>query len=189
MQMTIRRTRTLAFALALVMAGVAGCSREAPPPATATAPAETTDAVAPVAPAAPEKLPPAAAAHADAYLHADAPPDIIPERDPDDPRMPPAAAAHANAPASIAVGEPNPSAPGAVDTSCRTDADCAIKDVGSCCGARPACVNVSSPTFPEQVKAQCKPSGRMGICGYPAITGCKCTNGMCQGTGADATVQ
>jgi hypothetical protein len=87
----------------------------------------------------------------------------------------------------IAVGEPNPGAPSTVDRSCKTDADCAIKDVGSCCGYRPACVNTASPTFPDQVKAQCADSGRMGICGFPAITGCKCTAGQCEGTGADAS--
>ncbi|MGH8029230.1 MAG: hypothetical protein ACREO3_04770 [Arenimonas sp.] len=88
--------------------------------------------------------------------------------------------------ASIAVGEPNPGAPGVVNASCHTDADCTIKDVGSCCGYRPQCVNKSSPTFPEQVKAACAQDGRMGICGFPAITGCTCTAGRCEGTGADA---
>jgi hypothetical protein len=92
-------------------------------------------------------------------------------------------------PRSIAVGEPHPGAPGVVDKSCRTDADCAIKDVGSCCGQRPACVNASSPTFPEQVKAACAESGRMGICGFPAITGCKCNAGQCEGTGSELEVQ
>jgi hypothetical protein len=85
---------------------------------------------------------------------------------------------------AIAVGEPNPAAPGTVDTSCTTDADCAIKDVGSCCGYRPACVNADSPTFPKEVQAQCAKDGRMGICGFPAITGCTCTAGKCEGTGA-----
>jgi hypothetical protein len=87
---------------------------------------------------------------------------------------------------SIAIGEPHPGAPTVVDRGCQTDADCAIKDVGSCCGYAPACVNKASPTFPEQVQAQCAKSGRMGICGFPAITGCKCTAGQCEGTGADA---
>ena len=102
--------------------------------------------------------------------------------------VPPALAARKREEAarnSIAVGEPNPSAPDVVDASCKTDADCAIKDVGSCCGYRPACVNRASPTFPERVKEQCARSGRMGICGFPAITGCKCTAGKCEGTGAE----
>lgn len=89
-------------------------------------------------------------------------------------------------PPSIAVGEPNPGAPSVVDASCRTDADCAIKDVGSCCGYRPACVNTASPTFPDKVKAECASSGRMSICGFPAITSCRCNAGQCEGTGADA---
>ena len=32
-----------------------------------------------------------------------------------------------------------------LDTSCRVDSDCAVKDVGNCCGTFPACVNVDSP--------------------------------------------
>jgi hypothetical protein len=95
---------------------------------------------------------------------------------PDDPEIPPT---------TIAVGEPNPGAPDVVDTSCKTDADCRIKDVGSCCGYRPACVNANSPTFPEQVQAACAKDGRMGICGFPAITGCTCTAGKCEGTGSE----
>jgi hypothetical protein len=89
---------------------------------------------------------------------------------------------------SIAVGEPHPGAPGVVDASCKSDADCTIKDVGSCCGYRPACVNTASPTFPEKVQAACAKDGRMGICGFPAISGCKCTAGKCEGTGAGEQV-
>ncbi len=70
---------------------------------------------------------------------------------------------------------------GTVDYSCRTDADCTIKDVGNCCGYYPACVNVDSPTFPEQVKADCDASGRVGVCGFPSITGCQCVDGRCEG--------
>ncbi|HMB56816.1 MAG TPA: hypothetical protein VKM35_06365 [Arenimonas sp.] len=74
----------------------------------------------------------------------------------------------------------------AIDQHCKTDADCAIKDVGSCCGYRPACVNIDSKTHPEQVKAQCAKSGQMGICGFPSISGCQCVSGQCavrNGTG------
>ena len=63
--------------------------------------------------------------------------------------------------------------------ACQTDADCAVKDVGNCCGYYPACVNSDSPTFPEQVKADCAKEGRMGICGFPNITGCECVEGRC----------
>lgn len=70
---------------------------------------------------------------------------------------------------------------GSVDFSCTTDADCAIKDVGNCCGAYPACVNVASPTFPEQVKAQCEAEGLSSVCGYPSIHRCQCLEGRCEG--------
>lgn len=73
------------------------------------------------------------------------------------------------------------SKPGAVDYSCSTDADCAIKDVGNCCGTYPACVNSDSPTFPEQVKAQCAESGMSSICGFPVLSGCQCVDNRCEG--------
>lgn len=70
--------------------------------------------------------------------------------------------------------------------SCKTDADCAIKDVGSCCGYNPRCVNKDSQTFPEQVQAKCAKDGRVGICGFPSISGCECVAGKCAGVpGAD----
>lgn len=102
----------------------------------------------------------------------------------------------------IAVGEPDPThaTPAAADprdhvqrdsgnstgktsvgADCRTDSDCAIKDVGSCCGYRPQCMNKNTPTFPEQVKARCGQEGRVSICGFPAITGCQCVAGKCAG--------
>jgi hypothetical protein len=66
-----------------------------------------------------------------------------------------------------------------VDYSCRSAADCAVKNVGNCCGAYPACVNRDSPTFPERVKAQCARNQRAGSCGFPAIDGCTCVAGRC----------
>jgi hypothetical protein len=66
-----------------------------------------------------------------------------------------------------------------VDTRCRSDADCTVKNVGNCCGAFPACVNVASPTDPDGVMAQCRASGRMSVCGFPQVTGCSCVSGQC----------
>jgi hypothetical protein len=63
--------------------------------------------------------------------------------------------------------------------ACATDDDCAIKDVGSCCGARPACVRQDAKVFPEDVKARCAREGRVGICGFTAIEGCQCNAGRC----------
>ena len=75
-----------------------------------------------------------------------------------------------------------------VDYSCTTDADCTIKDIGNCCGYYPACVNVDSPTFPEQVKARCQETGTSGVCGFPSLVGCRCTQGRCEGvSGASAS--
>lgn len=68
---------------------------------------------------------------------------------------------------------------GVVDTTCKTDADCVVKDVGNCCGYYPQCVNTASPTFAEQVKAQCAKDGMAGVCGFPSIAGCSCVAGKC----------
>ncbi len=64
--------------------------------------------------------------------------------------------------------------------ACNTDADCAIKDVGSCCGYRPQCLNKDTPTFPEHVKEQCAREGRVSTCGMLAISGCQCRAGKCE---------
>lgn len=55
-----------------------------------------------------------------------------------------------SAPASTSSLPPAATTPAAVviDRSCRSDADCTVKNVGNCCGAYPACVNVTSPTDP-----------------------------------------
>jgi len=87
--------------------------------------------------------------------------------------------APAPAPAAIPAG-----APVTIDTSCRRDADCTIKNVGNCCGYYPACVNVDSPTDPAAVQAQCAREGRMSVCGFPSISACQCVAGACQGDNA-----
>jgi hypothetical protein len=67
----------------------------------------------------------------------------------------------------------------AVDSSCKVSADCAVKNVGNCCGAMPACVNKDSPTDPAAVQAQCQAKGMMGVCGFREISACQCDNGQC----------
>lgn len=69
---------------------------------------------------------------------------------------------------------------GGVDESCASDADCAVKNVGNCCGYYPACVNRDSPTFPEQVRAACEREGRSSICGFEEISGCRCVDSVCR---------
>ena len=71
---------------------------------------------------------------------------------------------------------------GPVDQSCRTGADCAIKNVGNCCGMFMACVNKDAKTFPDQVQARCTAQGRVSICGMPSISSCECVSGKCAGT-------
>ena len=73
----------------------------------------------------------------------------------------------------------------AVDTTCKTSADCAVKNVGNCCGAMPACVNKDSPTDPAAVQAACSAKGMAGVCGFQEISACQCDNGQC--APADAT--
>lgn len=67
----------------------------------------------------------------------------------------------------------------AVNTACRTSADCAVKNVGNCCGAMPACVNKDSPTDPAAVQAACAAKGMMSVCGFKEISACQCDNGQC----------
>jgi len=67
----------------------------------------------------------------------------------------------------------------AIDYRCKTDDDCAVKNIGNCCGYYPACVNRESPTFPDRVKSECAAKGMMGVCGFPEIKGCECVEGRC----------
>jgi hypothetical protein len=97
-------------------------------------------------------------------------------------------AACANAPARSGDAPALKSSADEVDYTCRTDADCAVKDVGNCCGRYPACVNRESPTFPERVKAECAKKGEMGICGFPEIKGCACVEGRCASRPDDGSV-
>lgn len=66
-----------------------------------------------------------------------------------------------------------------VDYSCQVDTDCVVKNVGNCCGEYPACVNRDSPTFPDQVREACVREGRMAVCGFPSIAGCRCVERRC----------
>lgn len=93
----------------------------------------------------------------------------------------PAASTQAQTPAAPASGTPV-----LVDTRCHSDADCTVKNVGNCCGAYPACVNVASPTDPAAVMAQCQASGRMSVCGARQIAGCSCVAGQCTAKPAKA---
>lgn len=70
--------------------------------------------------------------------------------------------------------------PSNVDRSCRTDSDCAVKDVGNCCGAYPMCVNTNASTNPAAVQAQCGKDGLASVCGFREVAGCSCKQGRCE---------
>lgn len=72
-----------------------------------------------------------------------------------------------------------------LDYACSVDADCAVKNVGNCCGAMPACVNKDSPVDPAAVQSQCAKDGRMGVCGFREISSCSCNAGRCEPAGND----
>lgn len=64
--------------------------------------------------------------------------------------------------------------------SCKTDSDCAVKDVGSCCGYFPMCVNKDANTDPAAVRAQCEKDGTSSICGFREVSGCQCVENRCE---------
>lgn len=98
--------------------------------------------------------------------------------------QPPKAAPTAPAPVEHA-GSANPMSP---DRTCKTDADCAVKDVGSCCGAFPLCVNKDAKVDPAAVRAQCAKDGMASICGFQPVSGCTCTKGRCENIAGGAQV-
>lgn len=63
--------------------------------------------------------------------------------------------------------------------ACLGNADCVVKDVGSCCGYQPRCLNTKAETFPARVRERCASEGRVGICGFREIAGCECVKGKC----------
>ncbi len=99
-----------------------------------------------------------------------------------------------------AAPAPVAGAPGAMETApaprtadvlgrgCRTNSDCAVKDVGNCCGAQPMCVNKDTKTDPAAVRAQCEKNGMASICGFQEVSGCQCVKGQCENIAAGGAV-
>ncbi|WP_082672636.1 hypothetical protein [Luteimonas abyssi] len=75
-----------------------------------------------------------------------------------------------------------------LDTSCRIDSDCVVKDVGNCCGTFPACVNRDSPADPQAVMAECERSGMASVCGFREIQACTCVQQRCEAADASRPV-
>nr|WP_255516455.1 hypothetical protein [Luteimonas suaedae] len=85
--------------------------------------------------------------------------------------------------ASVPVPETAGSAGGdplQLDRSCRTDSDCAVKNVGNCCGYFPACVNREAQPDPEAVRARCTETGMASTCGFREISACSCVQDRCE---------
>ena len=72
---------------------------------------------------------------------------------------------------------------GSIDRSCKADTDCAVKDVGNCCGYYPECVNVNAVLKPEIVRNYCAEMKMAGVCGFPSIESCACVNNACAPSG------
>ena len=96
---------------------------------------------------------------------------------PQPPKTAPAPAAPMTPAPAEHVGSANPMAP---DRSCRTDADCAVKDGGNCCGRFPLCVNKDAQVDPAAVRAQCAKDGMASTCGFQEVGGCQCVQGRCE---------
>ncbi|MEO1171016.1 MAG: hypothetical protein AAFX94_03045 [Myxococcota bacterium] len=65
------------------------------------------------------------------------------------------------------------------DVSCGQDADCAVKDVGSCCGSHPMCVNTSFQPDRGAVTAYCQSHNMTSTCEVPIVNGCACVSKRC----------
>lgn len=170
------RIRFAMFACVLSAALLAGCAASPPdtpapdatpkteaPSEAVAAPAPTLPAPATAAPVAPTPVAPVASP---------APVPSVPAAKSDDRLAAPAPAFDAQAP----------------NRGCKTDADCAVKDVGNCCGRFPMCVNKNAKTDPAAVQAQCAKSGMASICGFEEVAGCQCVEGQCQNVGNGAVV-
>lgn len=105
--------------------------------------------------------------------------------------QPPIAAQPAPIPVATPVAQapetaPAPKSADALGRSCNTNSDCAVKDVGNCCGAHPMCVNKDTKTDPAAVRAQCAKEGMASICGFQEVSGCQCVKGQCENIASGA---
>lgn len=78
-------------------------------------------------------------------------------------------------PVTVGAGDPLD-----LDTSCRVDSDCEVKNVGNCCGYFPACVNKDAEPDPEAVQARCAELGMASVCGFQEIQACTCVENRCE---------
>ena len=86
------------------------------------------------------------------------------------------------------VNKPIGDRKGITPDSCNTDSDCVIKDVHSCCGYFPRCVNKDYIPDIESVRRGCQKKGLASICGFSEITNCKCVENTCMSMQGDSVV-
>jgi len=68
-----------------------------------------------------------------------------------------------------------------IDYSCSVDEDCAVKDIGNCCGYFPKCVNSNAEVNVSFVDSVCLKENLSSVCGFSEIDYCACENGACVG--------
>lgn len=94
------------------------------------------------------------------------------------------------APVPAPAPAPAPGVPGVpdLDASCRVDSDCAVRNVGNCCGYFPACLNKDAKPDPAAVQAGCAASGMTSVCGFREIQACACVANACQPAASDGAL-
>lgn len=158
------KTLVVAAVMSLLLA-LAACTQSGPPAASANAAVGTAQ----------EEVPPAKPV-------TDTPPPASRPPEPEPAMTPREIGSMGDAvPAQRAADPAKPAPPVSGPLACNSDSECTIKNVGSCCGANPACVHVDAPVDPEGVMAKCARDGMASICGFQEITSCQCVNHQCQG--------
>lgn len=81
---------------------------------------------------------------------------------------------------SIGAENPPPQTSDLIDPNfCNTTSDCEIKDIGSCCGEYPSCVNKDFIPDIEAVINECEESGISSTCEFPVLIYCVCIENSC----------
>ena len=62
---------------------------------------------------------------------------------------------------------------------CKNDSECVVKDVHSCCGYYPRCVNINYEPDIKSVISECMKKGVVSVCGFPEVTNCECRENKC----------
>ncbi len=66
-----------------------------------------------------------------------------------------------------------------IDYSCSQSTDCAIKNVGNCCGEYKQCANIHAKVDPSSVDTMCAREHAASVCGQQEIKSCSCVNRRC----------